>query len=120
MGTDTPLAGLSDRAPGLPAYYHQLIAQGTNPPVDPQRESLGMALDASLVPDGNTFDETPEQCHQLRLRGPILDNHELAKIATIREGAFEPATLSTLFDAAYGAVGLAAAVERLCRAAVQA
>jgi glutamate synthase (NADPH/NADH) large chain len=120
MGTDTPLAALSDRAPNLSHYFHQLFAQVTNPPIDPIRESLVMTLETSVGPDGNTFDETPEQCHQLRLRGPILDNHELAKITTIHEGVFEPATLSTLFDVAYGAEGLAAAVERLCRSAVQA
>ena len=120
MGTDTPLAVLSDRAPTLFHYFHQLFAQVTNPPIDPIREALVMTLETALGPDGNTFDETPEQCHQLRVGGPILDNKELAKIKTIREGVFEPATLSTLFDVAYGADGLAAAVERLCRAAVAA
>jgi glutamate synthase (NADPH/NADH) large chain len=120
MGTDTPLAVLSERAPILSQYFHQLFAQVTNPPIDPIREKLVMTLETSLGPDGNTFDETPEQCHQLRLRGPVIDNRDLAKIRTIREGVFEPATLSTLWPiepGADGEAGLAAALERLCRAA---
>ena len=124
MGVDTPLAVLSNRAPTLSHYFHQLFAQVTNPPIDPIREALVMTLETALGPDGNTFDETPEQCHQLRLRGPIIDNADLAKIRTIREGVFEPATLSTLFEVpdhvAAGVDGLLAALDRLCRAAVQA
>src|SRR5690606_15071049 len=59
MGTDTPLAVLSDHAPNLPAYFHQLFAQVTNPPIDPIREALVMSLETTMGPDGNTFDETP-------------------------------------------------------------
>ncbi len=129
MGTDTPLAVLSERAPTLYHYFHQLFAQVTNPPIDPIREALVMTLATNLGPDGNTFDETPEQCHQLQLRGPILDNHELATLGTIAEGVFEPATLSMLYPAAGGESegessdpcaergALAAALERLCKAA---
>ncbi|MCE9574980.1 MAG: glutamate synthase large subunit [Deltaproteobacteria bacterium] len=120
MGTDTPLAVLSDRAPTLFHYFHQLFAQVTNPPIDPIREALVMTLETNMGPDGNTFDETPEQCHQLRLRGPILDSDELAKIRSIREGVFEPATLSTLYPIADGPEGLASAIERLCKSAVSA
>src|SRR5262249_17298721 len=87
---------------------------------DPIRESLVMTLETNMGPDGNTFDETPEQCHQLRLRGPIIDNRDVAKIRTIREGVFEPATLSTLYPVTDGPSGLSAAIDRLCRAAVQA
>ena len=86
MGTDTPLAVLSDRAPNLFAYFHQLFAQVTNPPIDPIREALVMSLETTMGPDGNTFDETPEQCHQLRLRGPIIDNRDLAKIRADARG----------------------------------
>ena len=70
MGTDTPLAVLSDRAPNLFAYFHQLFAQVTNPPIDPIREALVMSLETTMGPDGNTFDETPEQCHQLAAARP--------------------------------------------------
>ncbi|HRC58053.1 MAG TPA: glutamate synthase-related protein, partial [Kofleriaceae bacterium] len=122
MGTDTPLAVLSERAPTLFHYFHQLFAQVTNPPIDPIREALVMTLATNLGPDGNTFDETPEQCHQLQLRGPILDNTELATLATIAEGVFEPATLSMLYATPGPGGGdedglLAAALDRLCKEA---
>jgi glutamate synthase (NADPH) large chain len=120
MGTDTPLAVLSDRAPTLFQYFHQLFAQVTNPPIDPIREHLVMSLETAIGPDGNTFDETPEQCHQITLKGPILDNVQLAKIAGVGEGVFEPATLSLLYDVADGPDGLDHAVERLCRQAAAA
>jgi glutamate synthase (NADPH/NADH) large chain len=117
MGTDTPLAVLSDRAPNLSAYFHQLFAQVTNPPIDPIREVLVMSLETTMGPDGNTFDETPEQCHQLRLRGPVIDTAELARIRATREGVFEPITLSMVYPVADGDEGLASAVARLRRAA---
>ena len=120
MGTDTPLAVLSERAPNLSTYFHQLFAQVTNPPIDPIREALVMSLETTMGPDGNTFDETPEQCHQLKLRGPVIDNRDLAKIKMVREGVFDHATLSTLWPAADGPAGLATAIDRLCKAAVQA
>jgi glutamate synthase (NADPH/NADH) large chain len=120
MGNDTPLAVLSERAPNLSAYFHQLFAQVTNPPIDPIREALVMSLETTMGPDGNTFDETPEQCHQLRLRGPVIDSHDLAKIRAVREGVFDPVTLPLTWPAASGPDGLAAAVDRLCRAAAAA
>jgi glutamate synthase (NADPH) large chain len=120
MGTDTPLAVLSDRAPNLFAYFHQLFAQVTNPPIDPIREALVMSLESSIGPDGNTFDETPEQCHQLALRSPIIDSHDLAKIRATSEGVFDPATLSLVWPASFGTGWLAKALDKLCRAAVQA
>jgi glutamate synthase (NADPH/NADH) large chain len=120
MGTDTPLAVLSDRAPNLSAYFHQLFAQVTNPPIDPIREALVMSLETTMGPDGNTFDETPEQCHQLRLHGPVIDNKDLAKIRAVREGVFDPVTLPLVWPVDDGPEGLAAAVDRLCRAAAAA
>jgi glutamate synthase (NADPH) large chain len=117
MGHDTPLAVLSDRAPNLATYFHQLFAQVTNPPIDPIREALVMSLDTTLGPDGNTFDETPEQCHQVQLRGPVIDNADLAKIRGIHEGVFEPITLSLLWPVAEGPDGMATAIAKLRRAA---
>ncbi|MEZ4361002.1 MAG: glutamate synthase large subunit [Kofleriaceae bacterium] len=117
MGTDTPLAVLSERAPTLFHYFHQLFAQVTNPAIDPIREALVMTLTTNVGPDGNSFDETPEQCHQLKLRGPILTNRDTAILRTISEGVFEPVTLSMRYPVADGAAGLEAAVERLCKAA---
>ncbi len=120
MGTDTPLAVLSRRAPNLFHYFHQLFAQVTNPAIDPIRESMVMSLETTLGPDGNTFEETPEQCHRLRIPGPILTNEGLAKIASIHEGVFEPTTLSLLCDAQRGPEALESALARLCAEAVDA
>ncbi|RKH53663.1 glutamate synthase large subunit [Corallococcus interemptor] len=123
MGTDTPLAVLSDQAPTLFNYFHQLFAQVTNPPIDPLREALVMTLATALGPEGNTFEETPEQCHRLSLPGPILTNGQLARLANLRgdTGLFEPRPLSLLYPHAGGAAtALEVAVERLCTAAVDA
>ncbi|HUS63285.1 MAG TPA: glutamate synthase large subunit [Kofleriaceae bacterium] len=117
MGTDTPLAVLSDQAPSLFAYFHQLFAQVTNPPIDPIREAMVMTLETTLGPDGNTFEETPEQCHSLRIPGTILLNRELEAIARVAEtGVFDP----TRLDMTYEGDDLGAAVDRLCAAVVEA
>ncbi|MFO0593988.1 MAG: glutamate synthase large subunit [Myxococcaceae bacterium] len=116
MGQDAPLAVLSDRAPSLFDYFHQLFAQVTNPPIDPLREALVMSLATSIGPDGNTFDETPEQCHRLALPGPILDNSHTARLKGMRSlGVFEPRVLSTVYEDSLGE-----AVNQLCDAAVAA
>ena len=121
MGTDTPLAVLSDQAPSLFNYFHQLFAQVTNPPIDPIRESLVMTVATAVGPDGNTFDETPEQCHHLSLPGPVLTNRQLAQVAEISDDAvFECQRLSLLYALEDGEGALEAAVERLCNDAVKA
>ncbi len=120
MGTDTPLAVLSDRAPTLFNYFHQLFAQVTNPPIDPIRESLVMSLRTAIGPTGNTFDETPEQCHRLIIPDPILTNADLEKVRSVHEGVFEPTTLSMLYEADGGPDALERAVEALCKAAADA
>ena len=97
MGTDTPLAVLVGSRAEPVAYFHQLFAQVTNPPIDPIREALVMSLETTMGPDGNTFDETPEQCHQLRLRGPVIDNRDLAKIRPRARAVSIRATLSLLY-----------------------
>jgi len=117
MGTDVPLAVLSDQAPPLFDYFHQLFAQVTNPPIDPIREALVMTLHTSLGPDGNTFEETPEQCHRISIESPIITNAQLAKLKMPAVGAFEPTTLDIVYDPS---VSLEVAVTELCKAAVDA
>jgi glutamate synthase (NADPH/NADH) large chain len=121
MGNDSPLAVLSDEAPSLFRYFHQLFAQVTNPPIDPHREALVMTLETATGPDGNTLEETPDQCHRLTLPGPILTSGQLARLSSIhQEGMFFPRRLSALFDVEGGPDALGTAVERLCREAVDA
>ena len=120
MGNDAPLAVLSDRAPSLFNYFHQLFAQVTNPPIDPIRESLVMSLRTFTGAGANPFGEMPEQCHALAIEGPILTQADIAKVRSVREGVFEPTTLSLTYPVSEGAWGLARAVERLCARAVKA
>ena len=118
MGQDAPLAVLSDRAPSLFDYFHQLFAQVTNPPIDPIRESMVMSLATALGPDGNTLEETPEQCHRLSLPGPILTNEQVARLKGMRDlGDFEPRVLPMLYKTSGS---LEDAVQRLCDSAVEA
>jgi glutamate synthase (NADPH/NADH) large chain len=117
MGTDIPLAVLSDEAPVLYDYFHQLFAQVTNPPIDPIREALVMTIATTLGPDGNTFEETPEQCHRIKIKSPIMKNAQLAKLRASSGGVFVPTTLDMVYD---DATSLDAAVERLCKSAVEA
>ncbi len=122
MGSDTPLAVLSHRAPRLFGYFHQLFAQVTNPAIDPIRESLIMTLETAIGPEGNTFEETPEHCHRIDIRGPILTNEDLAKIVSIHEGVFEPTKLSLLYEPEGDDLGAALqrALADLCNRAAEA
>jgi glutamate synthase (NADPH/NADH) large chain len=121
MGKDTPLAVLSDQAPSLFRYFHQLFAQVTNPAIDPHREALVMSLATATGPDGNTLEETPDQCHRLTLPGPVLTSGQLARLAeSHHEGMFLPRRLPALFDLEAGEGALESAVERLCQQAVEA
>ena len=74
MGTDTPLAVLSDRPQLLFKYFKQLFAQVTNPPIDPIREQLVMSLVTNIGPKPNLMDESPESCRRIKVQQPILTN----------------------------------------------
>ncbi|HEX4698211.1 MAG TPA: glutamate synthase large subunit [Actinomycetes bacterium] len=87
MGTDTPLAVLSERPRLLFDYFSQLFAQVTNPPLDAIREELVTSLGTAIGPDQNLFTATPAHCRQVVLDFPVIDNDELAKIQQInRDG----------------------------------
>jgi glutamate synthase domain-containing protein 2/glutamate synthase domain-containing protein 1/glutamate synthase domain-containing protein 3 len=114
MGTDTPLAVLSEKPQLLFSYFKQLFAQVTNPPIDPLREELVMSLNMSLGPEGNLFDETPEHCRRLLLDSPVLTGAGLEKLRHLNADPFAAATLGTLFTAGEGG-GLERALDRLCK-----
>ena len=81
MGTDTPIAVLSDRPRLLFDYFSQLFAQVTNPPLDAIREELVTSLAGTHRPGGATCSTpTPAHCRQVVLPFPVIDNDELAKI----------------------------------------
>ncbi|MGH8733293.1 MAG: glutamate synthase central domain-containing protein, partial [Burkholderiales bacterium] len=115
---DLPLAVLSDRAPLLYAYFKQLFAQVTNPPIDPIREELVMSLVSIIGPRPNLFDlEGTSKLKRLEVRQPILTNADLEKIRSISEvgdGHFKSRFLDTTWPAEQGADGLKDALDRLC------
>ena len=120
MGNDAPLAVLSDENQLLFNYFKQLFAQVTNPPLDAIREDLVTSVEGFIGREHNLFEETPEHCHQLRLKTPLIRNEELEKIRRINVGSIRSTTLSTLFDAQGGPGLMKAALDRLCEEASQA
>ncbi len=120
MGTDAPLAVLSDQPQHLSAYFKQLFAQVTNPPIDPIREKLVMSLAAFAGNVGNILIEDALACHSVALKHPVLNNHELEKIRSIDTGIFQAKTLQTYFMADGRPNSLQKALDRLCRYATDA
>ena len=99
MGTDTPLAVLSERPKPLFNYFKQLFAQVTNPPIDPLREGLVMSLMSFTGKQRNLLAETPEHCRQLKLPHPILTNDDLERLRGGSGAEIKVATVGMLFDA---------------------
>ena len=120
MGNDAPLAVLSDENQLLFSYFKQLFAQVTNPPLDAIREDLVTSVEAFIGRERNLFAETPEHCHQLKLKSPLISNEELEKIRRIDKGDIRSVTLSTLFDTQGGPEPMKAALEQLRDQASQA
>jgi glutamate synthase domain-containing protein 2/glutamate synthase domain-containing protein 1/glutamate synthase domain-containing protein 3 len=117
MGTDTPLACLSDRPQLLFNYFKQMFAQVTNPAIDPIREDLVMSLNGYIGSEGNLLDETPRHCHTLKLRHPIVTNWNLEKLRRVSWGDFLATTLPMLFHVEGGEEEMEKAVDQLCRRA---
>jgi glutamate synthase (NADPH/NADH) large chain len=120
MGTDVPLAVLSDQPQHLSNYFKQLFAQVTNPPIDPIRERLVMSLATFVGSAGNLLVEDAMDCHTVALKQPILNNHELEKIRSIDTGVFQAKTLQTYFRADGNPGSLQKGLDRLCRYATDA
>ncbi len=120
MGTDTPLAILSDQPQHLSNYFKQLFAQVTNPPIDPIRERLVMSLATFAGNNGNLLVEDPLACHSVALKQPVLTNHELEKIRSIDTGIFQAKTLQTYFRADGKPGSLERGLARLCKYATDA
>src|SRR5208337_5031780 len=120
MGTDVPLACLSDRPQPLFNYFKQLFAQVTNPPIDPIREELVMSLISYIGTERNILDEAPENCHTLKLPHPILTNRDLEKLRRVSSGDLLATTLPALFRAADGEAGLRHSLDDLSNRAAHA
>ena len=120
MGTDTPLAILSDQPQHLSSYFKQLFAQVTNPPIDSIRERLVMSLATFVGNNGNLLSEDPLSCHSVALKQPVLTNYELEKIRSIDTGIFQAKTLQSYFLADGKPGSLQRGLDRLCRYALDA
>ncbi len=101
MGTDTPIAVLSERSRLLFDYFQQLFAQVTNPPLDAIREEVVTAVSTNIGPEANLLAPGPENCRQLLLSFPIIDNDELAKIIHINDDATHPHLASVVVSGLY-------------------
>jgi glutamate synthase (NADPH/NADH) large chain len=117
MGTDTPIAVLSDRPRLLFDYFQQLFAQVTNPPLDAIREEVVTAVGTSVGPEGNLLAPGPDSCRQLVLPFPIIDNDDLAKNIHINDENTHPhlaaVVISGLYRVADGGEGLRSALDKV-------
>ncbi|NEQ49583.1 MAG: glutamate synthase large subunit [Leptolyngbya sp. SIO3F4] len=110
MGTDTPLAVLSDKPKLLYDYFQQLFAQVTNPPIDSIREAIITSAVTTIGSERNLLDPQPESCRLIQLKTPVIGNDDLAKLQTIDEPGFASLTLPVLFDPKAGEQGLESAM----------
>ena len=101
MGTDTPLAVLSDRPRLVFDYFTQLFAQVTNPPLDAIREELVTSLGTITGPEQNLLDSIPASCRQIVLPYPVIGDQDLAKIVHINDGGNLPGLASHVVDGRY-------------------
>jgi glutamate synthase (ferredoxin) len=114
MGSDTPLAVLSERPKLLYDYFQQLFAQVTNPPIDSIREEIVTSPVTTIGAERNLLDPQPESCHLIKLKTPIISNEELAKLKNLDQD-FKSITLPILFNPKEGVTGLEAAIENICK-----
>jgi glutamate synthase (ferredoxin) len=120
MGTDTPLAVLSNKPQLLYNYFKQLFAQVTNPPIDPIREENITSTETMVGSRGSLLHPTPESCALIKLEHPLLTNEDLEKLRHVNRRGFKAATIPIVFPSKDGAKGLEAALERLFAEADQA
>lgn len=106
MGTDTPLAVLSNKPQLLYNYFKQLFAQVTNPPIDYLREAIITSTDAALGGEGNLLEPAAESSRFLQFETPLLLNDELAQIRGINQPGFKAAVLPIIFPVSDGGAGL--------------
>ncbi|WP_330273366.1 glutamate synthase large subunit [Lentzea sp. NBC_00516] len=124
MGTDTPVAALSQRSRLLYDYFVQNFAQVTNPPLDAIREEIVTSVKRVMGPEQNVLDPGPVSCRHVTLDYPVIDNDELAKLIHINDDGdlpgFACTVLSGLYEVDGGGEALTAAIERVRREASEA
>lgn len=120
MGTDTPLAVLSDRPQLLYNYFKQLFAQVTNPPLDGIREEIITDISLAIGADRNIFDVIPEQARKLRIQNPVISNEDLDKIKNVKHPEFKATSIPILFPLDEGVNGIERALDMILYRAVKA
>ncbi|KPJ74533.1 MAG: glutamate synthase, partial [Planctomycetes bacterium DG_20] len=113
MGNDAALAVLSERPQLLFAYFKQLFAQVTNPPIDPLREELVMSLMGFVGPERNLLDETPAHCRRLKLHHPVLTPEDMARLRGARHADVVVCDIPILFPAGGDGRALEEALEEV-------
>ncbi len=111
MGTDTPVAVLSQRPRLLFDYFTQLFAQVTNPPLDALREELVTSLSSTIGPEQNLLAPTPASCRQVVLPYPVIDNDDLAKLVGINDDGDMPGLSAVTVSGLYRVAGGGAAMQ---------
>ncbi|QCX27210.1 glutamate synthase large subunit [Nocardioides jishulii] len=118
MGTDTPIAALSDKPRLLFDYFQQLFAQVTNPPLDAIREELVTSLWGTVGPESNLLEPSPDSCRQVVIPFPVLSNDDLAKLRYLHQDSERPEFVTHvsrgLYEVAGGGAALAAQIEEIC------
>ncbi len=120
MGTDTPIAVLSNKPQLLYNYFKQLFAQVTNPPIDCIREEIITSTETTIGPERNLLKPEPESCRQIKLKSPILTNEEFEKLRHVDHDQFKSVTLPILYRVSGGGKALDAALEELYKKASKA
>ncbi|WP_256839961.1 glutamate synthase large subunit [Ornithinimicrobium faecis] len=119
MGSDTPIAVLSERPRLLFDYFVGAFAQVTNPPLDAIREEVVTSLATSTGPEPNLLEEGPAHARQVELDFPVIDNDELASLRHINlEGLhpdFAPVVVRGLYRVDGGGAALQERLEEICR-----
>jgi glutamate synthase (ferredoxin) len=120
MGTDTPLAVLSNKSQPLFNYFKQLFAQVTNPPIDCIREEIITSTETAIGSEHNLLKPGPGHARLIELKSPILTNEEFAKLKHLDLPGFKSITLPILFPVANGEKGMGKAMDKLCAQVTQA
>jgi glutamate synthase (NADPH/NADH) large chain len=119
MGTDTPIAALSEKPRLLFDYFSQLFAQVTNPPLDAIREELVTSLNGTIGPESNLLEPTPASCRQVVLPFPVISNDDLAKIRHINRDGDHPGFVTHVSRGLYpvegGGAAMAQRIDEICR-----
>ncbi len=118
MGTDSPIAALSEKPRLLFDYFAQLFAQVTNPPLDAIREELVTSLYGSIGPEANLLEPTPASCRQVVLPFPVISNDDLAKVRHINRDGDMPGFITHvsrgLYDVGGGGAAMEARLDEIC------